>query len=489
MDEIRINIKDILYRIVRSWRIVLICMFAFAFLLNAVTATKNKLSSNKPQKIEESNVSIDKIRENLSDEELYAADSTVVAYKTYIEYLNYVKESPIMTMDPTKIPTLTMNYYVDTHYVAEYPVIQYEDSVVPIIESYKGEIVSQEAYELLADGFASPMGVNYISELLSVANNGQYRMLQIKMLAPSLEDCENLSGIIDDVIHEKTADIKKIYGDFDIYLVACTYTECSNANVIEAKRVAVVNLVNYKNYYVNMENALTDAQRTYFDACIQKLEFDIGTDGNGIGNNIEKVENSQMVSDTHSKYIYSRSIILGALFGLLFACCFIALAYVLASALRNKDDIESGYKIAILGTITFLDSNKRWLHRIDQLIYKIFYGGGPKFTENERINMICAGIRISVEKEQFKNVYITGTSNDDESIRIQQLIIEELKNRVDVSNGISVVYDPESLEKMTASSAVVFVERVGKSLYKDINKQKKLAERYKIPILGAVVIE
>ena len=58
-----------------------------------------------------------------------------------------------------------------------------------------------------------------------------------------------------------------------------------------------------------------------------------------------------------------------------------------------------------------------------------------------------------------------------------------------ICQGKSVVYDPESLERMVSADGVVLVEMVDASPYADIQKELELCKMYKIPVIGSVVLE
>ena len=103
--------------------------------------------------------------------------------------------------------------------------------------------------------------------------------------------------------------------------------------------------------------------------------------------------------------------------------------------------------------------------------------------------MICAGIRICANKQNLESVYFTGASNDEETTRVMELLVKKMKkDGIKAASGTSILYDPQSLETMAESSAVVFVEAIGESLYKDMAKEIEHANRYDVTILVTVVV-
>ena len=105
--------------------------------------------------------------------------------------------------------------------------------------------------------------------------------------------------------------------------------------------------------------------------------------------------------------------------------------------------------------------------KIDAWIKSIFYGEDG-FSYEEHIRMVCAGVRIAAQKHGYEKVYITSASNNDVIKKCMSEIGDGLKEQKVCESGPSIIYDPESLEKMASSDAVVFIEEIDGSRYQDI---------------------
>ena len=104
--------------------------------------------------------------------------------------------------------------------------------------------------------------------------------------------------------------------------------------------------------------------------------------------------------------------------------------------------------------------------------------------------MVCAGVRIAAQKHGNEKVYITSASNNDVIKKCMSEIGDGLKEqKVCVESGPSIIYDPESLEKMASSDAVVFIEEIDGSRYQDIKTELEKAHMNQNAILGCVVLE
>ena len=183
-------------------------------------------------------------------------------------------------------------------------------------------------------------------------------------------------------------------------------------------------------------------------------------------------------------------IILGALVGLFLACGWIVFIAIISGRLLTNDDIESQYGLSQMGVWRVSAKPKGIFGWLDRLIIKLFDSKGSQFTPEESLEMIAAGIRISSTKNNWKNIYLTSTANDDLTQESLSNLAEKLKGKVgSVSFGKSVVYDPESLEKMSDSDAAVLVEKVDTSKMSEIRTEYSLCKKYEVPIIGYVTLK
>ncbi len=232
--------------------------------------------------------------------------------------------------------------------------------------------------------------------------------------------------------------------------------------------------------WYSLYGVMTEDQLAYYDALL---------DGTYEGLADGSVESTPTdVARVQPRVISVRYVGLGLLIGLLFAIIVIAIADVFGRKLRVKEDLVEVYDIPLLGC---LDGTPRKLLSgpVCRGINRAFFRRDAKYSEEERLRMIAAGIRLAVEKGEMRIVYLTGTAGDPESEQRMAAIAEQLQGgAAQVAYGKSVVYDPESLEALTAADGAVFVERVDGSTYEDIAKEVAACERYEVPIIGGIVI-
>ena len=178
----------------------------------------------------------------------------------------------------------------------------------------------------------------------------------------------------------------------------------------------------------------------------------------------------------------------GALLGILLVTGFVALHYIFSSKIHYSDELEELYQLHIFGRLN--DEKKKRLKGIDAWLIKMKKGGKRQFSVEETLRMILAGVKIVSNKENIGKIYLTGCClGDTEETYIQKLSDMLKQESIIVESGNNILYDPDSLERMAACDAVILVERVEESTYKEIEKELEICKQQGISTLGAIVIE
>ena len=144
MEEMTISVKDLLLRILLKWRMILVWMLIGAVVLDGVgyvrSARAVKLAQEAiktPEDDEEQMLlAVSQAEEKLSTREVSEVQTAVGTYlsyqKEYQDTLAYNTNSIKMQLDPNKVPTMMLQYYIDNHYQAVYPVIEARDTTSDI---------------------------------------------------------------------------------------------------------------------------------------------------------------------------------------------------------------------------------------------------------------------------------------------------------------------------------------------------------------------
>lgn len=506
MNEIFISVKDILRKIMLGWRLIVVSMLIGAVLFNMVGYTKSAKKAEALNQTVKSEKSDDEIlmeqleskvleaEQSLTEREIEEAKLSAESYFVFQEKLEKSKEynskSIKMQLDPSNVPQVNLQYLIDTHYEAVYPVIEETDMTKDIIYAYINSISTEAVCEEIASKLNWDTDLSYVKELISGTTTSDNTFV-VTIMAPDEESCKAIAQVVDDAVKAKTSDIQSIYGSYDITQILNEYFVGAELSLLTTQQTQAGNMNTIKTAMNNLINTMSNEQKTYYYALVnwklteEQIESD--SEADSIGMEIDE-EVQQEVAVAAVKLLHIKYILLGMFIGAFLAVCYIGAMYLLSAKLRTKEDLEESYGLSIIGTINVSDQKKRILGCVDQLIEKVFSSRELQFSEEEKFDMICAGIRLRAAKSGMKSVHLTGVVNDKETENLMAAITENLKNSLEVTYGKPVIYDPEALEAMTNADGVVVLERIECSRYDDTKKLLTVCKDQKVPVLGGVVI-
>jgi hypothetical protein len=487
MEERELDLLELLQRILLSWRAivvwVLICAVAcgaFAyFKVGQSVALEKQAMVDEELKAELEAEELAEIEENLSAREMEEARAAVESYKSYFEsyqnILNYMTDSVKMSLDPNALPSLTVQYLVDNHYEAVYPVIDKKDQTADIINTFSARLLDESVCTKLQTALGWDTDIAYIRELIDAYTSAS-DILTISIIGPDQESCEIIADVLEEECASIAAQLQDVYGAFDMTRLNRKYMEVVSTSLLSAQQSQASALNSVKGSLTGITSGLSDDQKQYYSAILDKeMEAYLP----------EEVEEPEISVVEILKYI-----ILGILLGGFLSCAWIACKWIFAGTILSTGDIEAAFPAPVFGQIEYTAGKKAFLPGIDRWIRGMFEHKGAQFSEEERLRMITSGIRIAAEKKAVKKVYLTGSVHGDVVEQTKKTICEKLAGQgLEIAYGNSPICDPESLENMVASDAVVFVEQVDLSRYEDMKKEVMLCGQHQIPMMGYVVIK
>ena len=177
-------------------------------------------------------------------------------------------------------------------------------------------------------------------------------------------------------------------------------------------------------------------------------------------------------------FISVKYLLIGLILGLVVACGYIAVRYVMSSKLRTVGDLESGFGLTVLGCVT--EQNKS----------KLFRSSYDAYSKEEQVELIAANVKVLMERQDKQKVFLTGDSATERCREVIELVAQSLNDKgLTCTTGASVAYDVDSINKIADADAVVLVEQIDVSRYDAIKKEKELCAECKIPVLGCAAIE
>lgn len=475
MAERQIDIKELLYRIMRSWRAIIVAMLIGALLLNGLAfmrangnyqAAMHSKDGTVPQKTQA------EYESTLSEKQI-ARVQALAAYAASCQancqaLVNYTQSSIRYHIDPKCVPTVELLYMIETNREASYPLIIDHSYSEDIMAGFDSAIINDVVCGKMADAVNGPKDVTYYRELLESVHDGN--SLSIKIIADCQESCEKLADVVEAAVNEKIPSLQQIYGSFSASLVSRTYTEGSDLDLMAEQTNIIKSLKELSAGIAETPAGLSGEEDAYYQFLLS--------------NQLDE-DDSQKNDLVRPGYIYPKYAFVGAVAGLFVVCLWIVLKVLLFGMLLSPADCCE----KVLAILPIRAQKHRVLASIDRWLLKLFYRKEVSFSEENRLSMVAAAACASMEKAGMKRVLISSTCNDEDIQRIKSTICQMLDKQAAQTTVVgSVLEEPEALTALSAADGIIFVEHIGTSNYYDISAQNAVCKEYPVPIIGYVVL-
>ena len=498
MGEISFDLKNLIYQICKKWRALLLGMLVGAILadLAGVALNIRRVSALKAEIAEmeaEEDVLTDvaELKAVLNEKEIIEVENAAASYSAYMKtnnaQLTYYCDSILMQMDANEVPTLTLQYYIDNYYQVEYPIVSSTDNASDIGTALGNYASSGDVCAKVSETLGWTKEVAYIQDLISFESDGH--SLTIKVVAPDEADCKQIGTIIKTEINDAVKKLQDVYGAFEVKLAMEECVVTASQDLMTAQITQLSNIYSGRNDFRTSVTSFSEDQKAYYDALIENYFKENDTSvSNIVSGEADEQTDTEMDVDLSVSFIHLKYILLGIVAGFFVCAVWICIQHIGSGMLLVKNDMSEGFDISVIGNVKTDNMKKKNI--VDRIIERIFRSKRPQFSQEEQLRMSAAAIRIAAEKEGMHKIYISSAANCEKTKKIESALVSLLEHQgVNVLNGASIAYDPESLENMSGCDGTVLVEGIGCSLYKDILTEKQLCEGSHVPIIGAVVVE
>ena len=205
-------------------------------------------------------------------------------------------------------------------------------------------------------------------------------------------------------------------------------------------------------YYANegvqsATQVMTSAEKSYYNVLVKGLS---GTDMSVTKKDISS-----------SGFIQPKWLVIGCALGALLGGCCIALSYMMSGKLRSATDIETPYGVPVLAKL--------------------------KSENDTEIESLVKGLCRLLKEKQLSSIALC-SADSTEAVHVRNRLKELLSARGMTVSELS-AGDNSLIGQISDMESVLFVEQVGKSHYREIEKNTAACRKFCIPTAGCVVIE
>lgn len=487
MEERQIWIKDLLYRLLCGWRVILIAALVGAILLDGLAFMKagrryraemNRYQAEISRREQPDNQQLQEeieLAESALAREQIAKVKAAAAYTkgcrdTCEALVNYTESSMRFQANPSGVPTVELQYFVDSHYAVTYPEIAETDHTDDIMLGIDNLLISESTCRAMAQAVDADKDSAYYRELVETNHKGG--TLQIQVIADTQENCEKLADVISETVEAQVGDLKPIFGDFSIALVGRSYAERPNSELLDEHIDTVDTIEDLMKNSKDLPIELSDDEEAYYELLL--IDEDDQTDADAA------------TAELHRPgLLYPKYVVLGLAVGFILSCVWLFLKIVISGVMLNPADC--GEKV--FGVLTTQEKPNRPLACVDRWLMKLFYRQDVTCSEENRMQLISAAADNAIKRGEMKHILVTGSSCDDAlqntKIALQQRISAQA-DEITVVN--SMLTDPAVLPILSNADGVILVERIGVSNYNDIRAQRTICKDNDLPVIGCVVL-
>lgn len=480
-SEIDIEIKDLLWELVRRWRIIVVMALICAV---GLTAYQYRSDMNKTDVVVVKKTQ-EELEKAMSVQDVSEVTGAVALLNQLEQKSEYMDASTLMQINPYAENAVLLQYVVEADATLESVIA---DAYVAYVED------GYLAQTLSADEAAE---VVYIDELISVVkdttdmyvySDTMDESIQMTIAGADSGSCITVKvcGIDEESNAELATEVKSVLAQYSATL--SSKVGAHQLKLVDEKECVLV------------DNALAELQNRNATA--------IKT----ISNNIDKMKN-EMTGDQITLYTYRvtgvtqsattatttsepkvvtisvKHAVIGFVVGIVLGCGIALALYLLSAKLRNSEEIKVLYQVKVLGDVANPQKKKKVFSFVDVLIEKMQNGSKKTLTYEQAVQMVCANIAIDCKKNEQKKVYLTGSMMEQMPEQVMSDITKKCEEKgIVVEKGNAIAYDAESLEALEQVGTVVFLEKKRTSFYDEIYKEILLCKENDIQVMGMVVV-
>lgn len=472
------EITDLLWEILRRWRVILICILAGAVLLSGYQLLKDlKAAKTTPQQAQvKEEQTIESMEKALGKQDIDEVLAAVATKKQLDEKSAYSKESALMKINPYAENVVYLQYYVTGELV--------ETDYAGL---FKQHILNGADASELVDVVTGGTTVYMLSdgEALNIDGtaDGNKNSFVVRVRGLSAEECQTAAEMV-------KADLQKYEQKLRENLsgVSLTLIEENSAVVVDEELVLLQNqtatmIKQLNNNLDSLKSNMTGSQLALYVKYSEINEKEaLGIVDDEEETNEQEVK-PQAVENKVSVRISFTKFIIGAVIGLVLAIVWILFGFLLNPKLRSEEEIKTLYRVNVLGNVR---SGKK--NALDRQILKWRYHRAGTLNLEQEVDLISANIKVAC-KNGNATVYLAGSDMSNLSNELLEKLVSNCKEKgITLITGKEISYHADALEQMAEIGQVLFVEQVRGSYCDEIYKEVMICLEHNIPVLGMVVV-
>lgn len=454
--EYEIDLKDLMFVILRNWRKIIVVALVAAFLLGGYKCIKEFLNQKDQEYVST-------LKEEY-ESDLTQYEQTKKGYERDIDNFTssiayqekYKENSILLKTDPYNKGVASTDVFIK---MSEQPetsgtVVTTVDFADGVVKAYASAIQQGGALEALS----RKRGIDliYLKELVTVTTDYDSNMLNVSITYPDEDGAEEILDQILDSIDSMYPEIQEKLGEHSVVIMN------HNIGVITDQ-----NLANYQKQKVD-DLADTNTKLTDTEKSLKELK---------------EPEKPVALSKTSIVIEGAKFGVLGGVVGAFLMTAIGCMFFLFCGKLGTDNDLKNRYGLKLLGAFSD-EKKKRMLSGIDNWLDRL----EGKVTATDEAVLDKIAVNINNYNQEKQSVFITGTTNE-KAVNDLVLALKERLPQLDIEAGLNMNVSVNTLKRIAGYDQIILVETRRHSRISQIEKEMEIIRNMKKEVLGYVVLK
>lgn len=235
---------------------------------------------------------------------------------------------------------------------------------------------------------------------------------------------------------------------------------------------------------INLNKTIIDSIKSFNDTQLQYFTENCNSDLWRVDDvSFLQTSDDGMESQTGAGLMNVKMMLVGGFALSILYLMYWAVLYMIDGHIKVSDDMMTLVNVPQVGFVSMLKEPKFF---IDKWIYRLKHHGKKAIDANKAFEIIASNIAANAKKKNITDLSIIG-ENGEYLGTLTDLLNSKYEIKVNVIDDI--VYNEKSIDTVSESRYAVLVEKVGHSLYTDLDKKMQLLNQLEIAIMGAIIVE
>lgn len=476
--EQEIDLKDLMFAVLRKWRPIILSAIVFAVLLGGMKGAgalkQMKDSEYLAAKQQEYDNSMDQYAISKA-----SLEKEVENIKASLESQNeYMEKSVLMNINPYDEYVTAAAFYVGTDYqIMPGMAYQNPNTASSIMQAYMSMIQNGDMYNYVLNGMSAPLDRRYLQELVTVTPNLENNMFDIRVISSSEEGASSIMKLIMDSLNEYSQVITQAIGPHTLKVMSSS----ARPGADMAQTPEMIGAGGSPDVYTTVDLELEKKQQEQ-SARIAELNQSLTDKTKELADLKEpSISLPRKGGAVKSAVKYA---VLGGVLGGFLSVFFICVAFLMSDKLGSDKELRRRYGLMILGL--FDDAGRKGLFSfVDRFLDRMEGTAGRKMDKETVCSVVAANVmNYAGDAKQLLLV----TSAPDLDLEAVRSDIAPALTDLFVTAGGNLDSQADAIRKAASCEAVILVEKRKSSSFSGIERELDIVRSLDKKVLGCIVL-